>query len=88
MQGNAQTSAWEEDHMLEHHFGHLALQVEQTRHADLLAMAERERQGSPEMDRRARRRWRMLAGFGTWLVAMGQYLEHAGVHRSELGRWL
>lgn len=74
--------------MLEHHFGHLALQVEEARHAELLAMAERERRSAPDPDRRAPRR-RMLAGLGTWLVAMGQYLEHArGVHRSELGRWL
>lgn len=75
--------------MLEHHFGHLALQVEEARHAELLAMAEHERRGAPALVRPERRGRRVLGRLGAWLVAAGEYLEHAAdVRRPELSRWL
>jgi hypothetical protein len=63
--------------MLDHHLFHLGLHVEQARHAELLAMAEKERRAAPGIPRSPDWRQRMLAGLGAHIIAMGQRLARA-----------
>ncbi len=64
--------------MLDHYFADMAAQASQVRHAELLAMADRERQWAAGAIRPARRRRRLLAALGARLIAAGQHLERRG----------
>ncbi len=64
--------------MLDHYFAEMAMQVSQVRHAELLALAEQERQWAAGVMRPARWHRRLLATLGARLIATGQRLERVG----------